>query len=227
MTIPWQTGDEWRIPNELDKVFDRAFKNALRGSPATVVCRSPWCRLDLDHMASVFRTGPFIGVNLSILSFPSTYCVSGGDPFFWRHVRPSEHPRTSFVLPASQRNIDYANANNWSNVTLYSAPPELPPGMQRHQRNLPRPWKCDNSGNVAVWLAWYMGADPIYIAGAHFKLCDQVIHGDSPELDEPGDELRRHYQGSFERDRRDLTGLVAAMRSDQVIVHWPGEKTDA
>jgi len=224
MRFPYRLNYEWELPNELDREFDRTFKNILKGSPAVVTCRSPWIRLDLADMPGIFDDVPVIGVNMSCLSIPARYCVSGGDPVFWKHVRPSEMPRTNFILAGSERNLDFMAANEWPNVWAFTPGGILPPEICRHQRNLPRPWKFDNSGNVAVWFAWYAGADPIFVAGAHHKLCENVIHGDDPTLFKVTDEILAHYRATLPHGRKELEELVATIRADGRIVHWPGEK---
>jgi len=221
--FPYRLNYEWELPNELDREFDRSFKNILKGSPAVVTCRSPWVRMDLADMPGIFVDAPVIGVNLSFLSIPARYCVSGGDPLFWRHVNPSEHPRVNFILAGSERNLDAMVAQDWPNAWAFTPGGILPRGFEKHQRNFPRPWKYDNSGNVAVWLAWYMGADPIFIAGAHHQLCQSTIHGDDPTLDPTGEALLQHYRGSLPAAREELQNLVVAMRADGRLVQWPGE----
>jgi hypothetical protein len=225
MSFAWRHGYEWELPNELDRDFDRGFKDRLKGHPAVITCRSPWVRLDLDAAPAIFRNASVIGVNHSLLALPANFCVSSGDPQFWQLVRPSEWPQVTFILAGSQRNLDNMAAHQWPNVRAFTAPPELPPEMQGWQRRLPRPFHCDNTGNAAVWLAWYMGAAPLYIAGAHHRLCETTIHGDSPELDpDDGGRSVRHYQQTLPQGRRELQKLVAVIRADGVTVHWPGEE---
>jgi hypothetical protein len=222
--LDWHSGYEWEIPNALDREFERRFRNCLKGVAAKVILRSPWLHEDLASLPGIFTDAITIGCNLSIQSFPAHYCVSGGDPGWWANCNPEDYPGTVFILPGCQDALRRLSEHDYSNVYLYTSPPELPTGQQKHQRHLPRPYKNGLTGYVALWLAWYIGCSPVYLAGCDFALREGVIHGDQPHPADLTPETKALYLDSFTYGRLDLTGLVEAMRLSGSLVNWPGER---
>jgi hypothetical protein len=223
LRFEWRPGYEWDIHNALDQEFEKRFKDALRGSPAVVTCRSPWLARDLADQPGIFDEAPVIGVNFSILKYPCHYLASGGDPAFWPLVNPRDYPGVSFIMPGSQYVLGRQSQEGYANLWCFTGPAVLPPGRQKHQRELPRPWKYDLSGEIAVWLAWYMGASPVYVAGCDFRLKDGRIHGDRQDENDLDHKTEVHYRGSLPDGRINMQGLVDAMRASKIHVNWPGE----
>lgn len=222
----------WDIPNGLDLAFQRRFQGCQQGHAGLVLCNSPWLAEDVKNSTG-YGEAAKVGVHLAALSYDADYCLSAGDGRFLKLVNPRLYSRLTFVLPCVDTVLDWLKNSAWPlNVQLYTSPPVVPTGTLETQRLLPRVYQGHNlSGPAALWLAWYMGCDPIRLAGCHCRMQGQL----ATWYDR--DKLRELIPDPAERERhlaaartvlpdtaRKTVALVEAMRRDNVAVDWPGEK---
>lgn len=220
----------WDIPNGLDRAFEAYFRGRHQAMAGTVLCGSPW--LDADLAGLKGPPGPRIGVNLTAMARGADYCLNCGDVRFLALANPRLHPRLTFVLACVDTVIAWLNVHSWpENVRLYTSPPVLPPGITETQRGLPRVYQGHNlSGPAALWLAWYMGLDPIRLCGCHCRLSPAgEYYGTKGMLEEliPDEAERRKYlataRGLLPEFARKTLELVEVIRADGVTIDWPGE----
>ena len=211
--------------NDTDRVFQAALKDRHQGQPGLVILRGPNVARDVTrflHHEPDFEKAVTVGVNHAAFYWLADYAVVIDPPVF-HGSPPAGFPEICYVLPdmpAFRRlRLDYSGPRMY----FWHEPAELPPGLQRYNRDWPRPWGHGSyTSLVALWLAWYMGCSPIAACGADFALgADGLVHGDSQEY--PTEEVRRHYRESLPGNREKWQLLVNAIRESGVPVVWPGE----
>lgn len=222
----------WDVPNGLDTAFEKHFRGAQAGQAGLVLCNSPWLAEDVKSSGG-YGEAAKVGVHLAALAYDTDYCLSAGDGRFLALVNPRLYSRLTFVLPCVESTIGWLETHGWpANVRLYTSPPVLPPGVNEAQRELPRVYQGHNlSGPAALWLAWYLGCDPIRLAGCHCRMQGQTATWyDKDRLSElipDAGEREKHLQAARvvlpDTARKTIT-LVEAIRRDNVAVDWPGER---
>lgn len=215
------TAVEWLT--QLDHDFERQFKDAHQGQPCLVMLRGPNVARDLNDFLierQDYRKSVLVGVNSGGPKWLANYVVAldahafGGKSLAaWQFAH--------FVFPDTPPMRDLREVHPGSRITLWTEPPALPPGEERYNRQWPRPWGHGSySSLVALWLAWYMGCNPIGCCGADFGFTDKV-HGDDPE-EEITPELAAHYRSILPENLYLWKLLVASIRAEGVKVDWPG-----
>jgi hypothetical protein len=183
-------------------------RNLHAGRPGLVLCRSPWLALDVEHTPALYRHAVKIGVNFTVLAHTLDYCA-GGDGAFWRLVDPRKYPKTLFLTGANPG-------------------PPLNQGGNLTDFQVTRKFSTVNA-MVALWLAWYVGVNPIRICGAHFaRHPDGAFYGDLPLERVIPDRIKRkkylqNYAGRLPWLAREFSHEVDELRKSERMVEWPGE----
>lgn len=211
---------------EVDRAFQAALRNRHVGRPALVILRGPNVAKDISrflHHEPGFRGAVTIGVNLAAFYWLAEYAVAI-DPQVFYGRSPAAFPEIKYVFPNMPAFHSLRVNCPGPQMFFWTEPAELPPGEERYNRTWPRPWNHGSyTSLVALWLAWYLGCNPIACCGADFALgADGRIHGDTPE-ENADDRLRRHYRETLPGNREKWQLLVNAIRESGVRVEWPGE----
>lgn len=223
----WFPGYEWKFPNPVDRVCEGQLLGSQRGEIATLICRSPWVADDLERMPG--ETSVAIAVNHAVLDHPWANYVVGDDEIFFRDCRPADHPDVTFFAGYSQNTAGHLEMwEHPDNVVCYSSPPEVPAGLQLPTRTFPRPRTGHGcmSSVVGMWLAWYMGCQNLYIAGAHFLIDGDKHHGGYQEEPATGftrAQVTAQYLALLPQQAKQFCASVDAFRRLGFRITWPGE----
>lgn len=202
--------------NDTDLAFERAMRGRHKGRSALIVGRGPSVARDVGRALNALTHPRLIGVNHAAAHWLTDYAVWLDTAFPDFHL-----PHQTLVLQDTPVMRELAGPRK---AFYFTSPPDMIPGWSKYQRRFPRPWGCiQYTSMTALWLAWYMGCDPIYCAGFDFAFEGDQVHGDR-EYTEINDEIRLFYEQVLPDNRRQFADLAAAIRADGVKVDWPAEK---
>lgn len=213
----------------LDRDFQNHFLGRERGKTAVILCRSPFCGRDLLNAPR--GNIVVVGVNQAIMKYSLIVDYNvGSDTSYFNCVNPENYNLTTFVTGFSQERERWLKQHDYpENVWCYTSPPQLPIGHPFPTRDYPRP---NNGGQsissiVALWLAYYMSCDNAYVAGAHFKMDGDRIHGDRDMTPCNGmtvQQIREQYRRTLPQMARQFIDAVYRFREKGFPIEWPGEK---
>lgn len=193
----------------LDRRQEKRLRDIHLDRPGILFCRSPWLLPDINGTPDKYLLGVRIGVNFTVEFLDHLdYCFAG-DPAFWERVDPREYPDTLFLTgmnPGAPRNTG-GNVTDFKITRLKSTVNSI----------------------AALWFAWYVGANPIRINGAHFAIHPEgEFYGDIGLQDQMPDAMkRRQYlvqqQGRLPFMAREFITTVETMRKLGRNIDWPGE----
>jgi len=204
--------------NATDLVFELRFKRCHKDAPAIVIGKSPWVEDDMRAVNRAVPTAVRIGVNDSAGRWHCDYSP-------WLDVNVKDHllPGVLHVCqdtPTFRAIFDGKDAL----VNFFTSPPDLPPGSGKFNNVWPRPWGCITyTSMLAIWLAWYMGCRPVFIAGIDCRTREGRWYDDR----DVSAEQYVHLTQTMPDNRDGVFRLTEAMEADDVPVVWYGRNRDA
>jgi hypothetical protein len=206
------------ILNATDLAFELRFKGCHRDAPAIVIGKSPWVEEDMRSAERAAPTAIRIGVNDSAKRWHCDYSP-------WLDVQVAEHLLPG-VLHICQDTPTFQKifAGQDALVSFFTSPPDLPAGWGKFNRHWPRPWGCITyTSMLSIWLAWYMGCRPVFIAGIDGMTREGRWYDDRDVSAEQNEFLTQ----TMPANREGVFQLTEAMEADDVPVVWYGRNRHA
>ena len=200
-----------------DLAFELRFKDCHAGLPAVVIGKSPWAREDVAAVERACPSAIRIGVNDSAGRHHCLYSP-------WLDVAVKDHILPGVLHVCQDTPVFREIFKDQPDAAMFfTSPPELPPGEGRFNRRWPRPWGCAQfTSTLAVWLAWYMGCSPVYLAGLDFR----PRAGRWYDTREVTGEYAGFLAATMPENRGQIIDLAQAMELDGREVIWYGRDPD-